>query len=121
MKRQFVILIIAAMVPLIGLATPLSGSSKPTVRLSQTGRIYVGEKYTGLRKLVSELKSSGISKKTRIVVEIPDNTSADALASISKELRKGGYRRFCFTKPRKATAERGVDPFLKHMQRKRSK
>jgi len=95
--------------------------TEPTVRLSTEGRVYVGKRYTGLAKLGSELKAKGIKPDTRIVVEIPHNTSPDALAAIAKELMRNGYRRYVFNKPRKAVAEKGYDPLIKHLEKKPKK
>ena len=96
-------------------------TTTPTVRLSNEGRIYVGKKYTGLTKLVTELKSRGIKPNTRIVIEIPHNTSPDAIAAISRELIRHGYRRYVFNKPVKAVAEKGLDPLIKHLEKKPKK
>ena len=93
----------------------------PTVTLSDDGRIYVGKKYTGLTKLVAELKTKGIKPDTRIIIEIPENTSPNAITSISRELIKHGYRRYVFNKPVKAVAERGLDPLIKHLEKKPKK
>ncbi len=93
----------------------------PTVKLSPEGRIYVGKKYTGLTKLASELKSKGIKTNVRIIIEIPHNASPDAIAAISRELVKHGYHRYLFNKPVKASAERGLDPLIKHLEKKPKK
>jgi biopolymer transport protein ExbD len=96
-------------------------TTTPTVKLSNEGRIYVGKKYTGLTKLVTELKSRGIKPNTRIVIEIPHNTSPDAIEAIAKELLRHGYRRYVFNKPVKAVAEKGLDPLIKHLEKKPKK
>ncbi len=93
----------------------------PIVRLSDEGRIYVGKKYTGLTKLASELKSQKIKTSARITIEIPHNTSPDAITAISRELIRHGYRRYLFNKPVKATAEKGLDPLIKHLEKKPKK
>jgi len=95
--------------------------AEPTVRLSNEGRIYVGKRYTGLAKLAGELKAKGIKPETRIVIEVPHNTSPDALAAIAKELMRNGYRRYVFNKPRTTTAEKGYDPLIKHLEKKPKK
>ncbi len=103
-------------IPLTGCASPLSDSSQATVRLSKEGRIFVGDTYTGLRKMVKQLKADGVSKRTKITIEIPDNTSPKAMKSIAKTLSKGGYKRILFIKPRKVSAETGLDPILRRIQ-----
>jgi len=104
-----------------GCATLGASNKEPTVRLSDEGRIYVGETYTGLTKLVSQLKADGIKPGSRITIEIPQNTSQNAITAISRELLSKGYRRSVFSKPLKATAEKGVDPLLKHLEPKSGK
>jgi uncharacterized protein (DUF362 family) len=84
-------------------------TTTPTVKLSNEGRIYVGK------------KSRGIKPNTRIVIEIPHNTSPDAIEAIAKELLRHGYRRYVFNKPVKAVAEKGLDPLIKHLEKKPKK
>lgn len=96
-------------------STPASGTSETHVRLTDDGRIYVGNTYTGLSKLVSQLKRDGIEQQTRIMIEIPNNTAPSALSAIGRELASNGYRRFVFSKPRKAVAKKSVDPILKNL------
>jgi hypothetical protein len=92
------------------------GNVEPQVRLSEEGRIYVGDTYTGLAKLSAQLKKDGFKTQDQITVQIPQNTSPNALAAISKELANNGFRRFIFSKPRKTVVEKGVDPLLKDRQ-----
>jgi hypothetical protein len=120
MKTKLSILFIAAaciLLPSLGCATLGGSSSEPTVRLSNDGRIYVGQTYTGLTKLVSRLKADGIKSSERIIIEIPQNTSNNAISAISRELSSKGYRRFVFNKPLAATAQKGLDPLIKHLDK----
>jgi biopolymer transport protein ExbD len=124
MKSKLLILLLVAFGMLLPCQNSMAlwGKAKtPTVRLSDEGRIYVGKKYTGLTKLASELKSKGIKTNVRIIIEIPHNTSPDAIAAISRELVRHGYRRYLFNKPQKATAEKGLDPLIKHLEKKPKK
>ena len=124
MKTNRIILLLAVAcmaLPCQNSITLWGKTTTPTVRLSNEGRIYVGKKYTGLTKLVTELKSRGIKPNTRIVIEIPHNTSPDAIAAISRELIRHGYRRYVFNKPVKAVAEKGLDPLIKHLEKKPKK
>ncbi len=93
-------------------AQMLSGGESH-VRVTETGKIYVGEKEVKLSALAAELKKEKIKPQTQVTVEIPHNTPANALSAIGKELASNGYRRFIFTKPRKAVADKGIDPLLK--------
>ena len=121
MKTRLYILlfvIVAAILPSLGCATAGRNSGSATVTLSNDGRIHVGTKYTGLRKLVAQLKANGIKPATRIMIEVPQDTSSNAIAAITRELSNNGYRRLVFSKPRRATAEKGSDPFTKHLDAK---
>jgi len=93
-----------------------SGGADIHVRLNQDGRIYVGETYTGLPGMAAQLRKDGVKAQTMIMVEIPQNTSPDAMSAIGRELASNGYRLFIFSKPRKAVAEKGVDPLLKNLR-----
>lgn len=61
------------------------------VRLSPQGRIYVGDKYTGLKKMVKQLKTEGANTNDRIAISIPANTSQKALTAIGRELATNGF------------------------------
>jgi len=61
------------------------------------------------------LKKDGIDPTTQVTIEIPTNAPPQALTAISRELASSGYRRILFSKPRKATAEKGEDPLLKDL------
>lgn len=89
---------------------------KVSVTLREDGRIYVEDVYTGLSNLAPHLKKLGCGGATRITVEIPANTSSNAMAQISRELRTAGFGRFLFAKPRRAIAVVGDDPLLKRFK-----
>lgn len=93
-----------------------AGGGEAHVRLSDEGRIYVGKTYVGLSGLAAQLKNDGVKLQTRIMVEIPQNTSPDAMSAIGRALASNGYRRFMFSKPQKTVAEKGLDPLLKNLQ-----
>jgi biopolymer transport protein ExbD len=86
------------------------------VRLSENGRLYVGDTETPVKKLAAQLKKDDIDPKTQITIEIPTNATPQTLTAISSELASSGYRRILFSKPRKATAEKGEDPLLKDLR-----
>lgn len=94
------------------IAQLLSGNDAQ-IRLTEEGKIYVGEAYTGLSKMITQLKKDGIRPKEQITVEIPENTSPNAISAIGRELASNGFRRFVFSKPRKTVVEKGMDPLLK--------
>jgi biopolymer transport protein ExbD len=121
MKTRLYILlfvIAAAILPTLGCATAGRNPGSATVTLSHDGRIYVGTKYTGLRKLAAQLKADGIKPTTRIMVEIPQDTSPNAMSAIGRELSSNGYRRFAFSKPRRALSVKGSNPLTKHLDAK---
>ncbi len=106
---------------LIGCASPRAATANDAqVRLTDDGRIYVGKTYTGLTKLTAQLKALGVKSETRIKVEIPHNTSSNAIIAIGRELASSGYPRFVFSKPRRASAEKGADPLLLHLAPEKS-
>ncbi len=86
-----------------------------SVKLSNEGRIYVGNRYTGLKKMVKQLKANGAKKEDRIVINIPKNTSPNALKSIGRELASNGYGHILFKQEHKPSAEIGLDPLIKHL------
>ncbi len=94
----------------------VSNAGAPHVRLTEDGRVYVGDHETGLRELAGRLKKNGVNPQIRITVGIPANTSPEALSAIGRELASNGYRRFIFSKPRKAVVEKSVDPLLKDLR-----
>jgi len=106
---------------LLGATIALSGCASAQVlrpvsahvRLADNGRLYVGKTETPIRKLADQLKKEGISPKTQVTIEIPPNTPPQALTAISRALASNGYRRILFSKPRKASVEKGQDPLLK--------
>ncbi len=99
--------------PLLGcVSAQASRIDEFDVRLTPDGRIYVGDTYTGLAKLAAQLKANGVKRETQITIQIPHNTSPDAISSIGRELASSGYRRFVFSKPRRAVVEKGADPLL---------
>lgn len=116
-KRMFTrSILLALMVAFSGCAS--AQVLKPAdahVRLSGNGKLYVGKVETPVKKLATQLKKDGIGPRTQIIIEIPPNTPPQALTVISRELASSGYRRILFSKPRKATAEKGEDPLLKDL------
>jgi len=76
-----------------------------TVRISEQGRIYVGERETALGQLAARLRREGVSRNDTVYVSIPDETPRRVLVAVGRELASKGYRRVIFTKPPRATAE----------------
>ncbi len=114
MKRLIVLVL---MVSLGGCASAqVLNPADAHVRLSTNGRLYIGQVETPVKQLAAQLKKEGIGPKTQITIEIPPNTPPQALTVISRELASSGYRRILFSKPRKATAEKGEDPLLKDLR-----
>ena len=76
-----------------------------TVRISQDGRIYVGDRETRLNQLARRLRREGYENTSTIYVSIPDETPRSVLVAVGRELASQGFRRVIFTKPPRATAE----------------
>jgi hypothetical protein len=91
---------------------------EPTIHMTKQGRIYVGDEYTGLKKMVKTLKSKGIKKDDRITIEIPKNTSENALKAIGRELASNGYVHILFKHKIEPFVEVGPDPLIKHLYEK---
>jgi len=89
--------------------------AEPTIHMTKQGRIYVGDEYTGLKKMVKTLKSTGIKKDDRITIEIPKNTSENALKAIGRELASNGYVHILFKQKLEPFVEVGPDPLIKHL------
>jgi len=87
-----------------------------TVVMDSGGHIYVGGKYTGLKKMVKQLKREGYGKDYKIIIQIPQNTSQNALRAIGRELVSNGYPRFFFRHERKAKVLLGPDPMRDGIQ-----
>lgn len=81
------------------------------IRLSSQGRLYVGDTLVALNTLGGELRKRGYSADQQITIEIPHNTSPNAITAIGRELAAHGYRRVIFSKPRQTIVEKGDDPF----------
>jgi actin-like ATPase involved in cell morphogenesis len=135
------IIMLLMMLIFAGCVTVSVTDDKPAVTLTNKGRIYVGDKYAGLKNMVRELKSAGYEKayakakkreveacknrknsdskhcetKYRIVVQIPRNTSQNALKAISRELASAGYDHILFKQERTAIAQVGPDPLIQHL------
>ena len=76
-----------------------------TIRISEAGRIYVGEHETRLNQLARRLRREGVSQEDTIYVSIQDETPRGVLVAVSRELATRGYRRVIFTRPPRAVAE----------------
>ncbi len=95
-------------------STQLSrAASSNTVELRENGRFLVEKETVPLQELAAQLKKIGVKPSQQIIVEIPENTSPAMLSVIGQQLASNGYRRFIFSKPRKAVAKKGADPLLK--------
>ena len=134
MKNIFIVILLILAIGFTGCAT--SGSTgksgkkskstdvvvlvkqAPTVKLTQRGRIYVGDKYTGLKKMVKQIKANGVKKDQRIVVQIPRNTSQNALKAIGRELASNGYVHVLFKQELLSSTDVGPDPLIKHLYEK---
>ncbi len=90
--------------------------SEGAVTLTSDGHIYVGDTYTGLADMTRRLKAKGLTRSSRIVVEIPHNTAPEAMQQIGRQLHAGGFPRFVFVKPRQAVSAVGEDPFVKRFR-----
>ena len=76
-----------------------------TIRISEEGRIYVGDRETALRQLASRLRREGVAQSDTVYVSIPDETPRRVMVAVSRELASKGFRRVIFTKPPRAIAE----------------
>ncbi len=76
-----------------------------TIRISEEGRIYVGDRETRLNRLARRLRREGYSEEDTIYVSIPEGTPRRVLVSVGRELASRGYRRVIFTRPPRAIAE----------------
>ncbi len=88
-----------------------------SVRLASDGRIYVGDRYTGLKKMTKQLKADGAKKTDRIIIYIPRHTSPKAMKSIGRELASNGYAHILFKQEQKPTVIIGHDPLIKHLHK----
>jgi hypothetical protein len=86
--------------------------------MHKQGRIFVGDKYTGLKKMIKQMKADGIEKGDYITIQIPNNTSKNALTAIGRELASNGYSHILFKHELKPMAEVGPDPLIKHLYEK---
>jgi hypothetical protein len=113
-RKITVVLVVIGFVFSSGCRT-VSVDTGPTVVMNNQGRIFVKGKYTGLKKMVKQLKEEGFPKKSTITVQIPENTSQNALKAISRELASNGYTHFLFMHARKPSVQLGPDPLVKHL------
>jgi biopolymer transport protein ExbD len=81
-----------------------------TIHMSEEGRIYVGETYTGLKGLVAYLKRKKYPKSARITIEIPQNASDNAIQQIAQALATAGYFSMRFKKPQIADSTKDPLP-----------
>ena len=78
---------------------------RETVRISEEGRIFVGDRETRLNQLGRRLRREGYAQTDTIYVSIPDETPRRVLVAVGRELASQGFRRVIFTKPPRAVAE----------------
>lgn len=76
-----------------------------TIRISEEGRIYVGDRETSLDQLARRLRRDGVAQSDTVYVSIPDETPRRVMVAVSRELASKGFRRVIFTKPPRAIAE----------------
>lgn len=88
-----------------------------SIRLSSEGRIYVGDKYTGLKKMVKQLKADGAKKSDRIIIHIPKHTSPESIKAIGRKLASNDYVHILFKQEQKASVIMGSDPFIQDLLR----
>jgi len=98
--------------------TTVKVEAGPTIRMTKEGRIYVGDEYTGLKKMIKQLKSDGIKKDNLVTIQIPKNTSQNALKAIGRELASNGYTHILFKHELKPMSVVGSDPLIKHLYEK---
>jgi len=88
-----------------------------SVRLSSEGRIYVGDRYTGLKKMVKQLKADGAKKSDRIIIYIPTHTSPESMKAIGRKLASNNYVHILFKQEQKPSVIIGSDPFTQDFRR----
>jgi len=76
-----------------------------TIRITEEGRIYVGERETRLNRLARNLRREGYAPEDTIYVSIPERTPRRVLVDVGRELASRGYRRVIFTRPPRAISE----------------
>jgi biopolymer transport protein ExbD len=116
-NRLFIAVIFSLVITVTG-CTTVKVEKGPTIRMTQQGRIYVGDKYTGLKKMIKQLKSDGIKTSDYITIQIPNNTSKNALTAIGRELASNGYSHILFKHEVKPVSKVGPDPLIKHLYEK---
>lgn len=85
------------------------------VVITSSGYIKVDNRIIKLKQLKASLKKIKADPRETLIVAIPEQTPQKVLVTLSRELVKQGYSRFVFSKPVKATAEKGADPLLRRI------
>lgn len=96
---------VTVLIFLTGCASPAGKSSEFVIQLSESGKITIEDKDVSLSRLCEHLKDIGLTPKTYISVEIPQNITQNTLRTISSTLASGGFRKIVFKKPRTSSAE----------------
>jgi biopolymer transport protein ExbD len=78
---------------------------RETVRITEQGKIFVGDRETPLQQLARRLRREGVAQSDTVYISIPEETPNRVLVDVSRELATRGYRRVIFTKPLRTTAE----------------
>jgi hypothetical protein len=85
------------------------GAAVVEVTLTGSDQFEGGGRTAKLADLPALLKKNGAGSATQVIVVVPDQTPAGAIAAISGKLTSSGYRKIIFRKPRHAASSVGSD------------
>ncbi len=100
-----IVLVIACCVATLGCSTSgKGGPSSLRVYVLEDGTFDVNGRVAALSDLGKAVKAAGAKPATSIKVAVPDTASQAEMTRIMSELRRAGYVRVLFTRPRRAQA-----------------
>jgi biopolymer transport protein ExbD len=83
-----------------GCATTGSGAKSVEIAVSRSNELSIKGRPVNVNDLARKLKSMGATARTRIVVAVQEDTSAEAMTVITKTLGSEGFRRVVFKRPK---------------------
>ena len=108
MKRVMIMLLsVACLVGCQGCGTTAAQKSR-TVRVSvlADGKVAVNGRVFERDRLIKKVKAAGAKPLTAIEVSLPTGAPQTIMVDITRELRKAGYTKILFVRPRQAVTSR---------------
>ena len=102
---KFAVVLLGSVLVLAGCASTKKRTEPPTIMLTEFGSVCLDGRMVPMAQLTGRLKKMGIKPQSGLSIQISPNASKSSMQTLSSALISGGYPRFVFTAPIKATVE----------------